>query len=83
MNDPPWVLNCPTLTITRPQPPPIPVTLPPQAPITVPWPRYQVTAAAPPSPPGIIRLAAPPQAPRRTPLPPGLAYMLSDPGVTR
>ena len=29
MNGPPWVLNCPALAITRPQPPPIPVTLSP------------------------------------------------------
>lgn len=79
MNGPPWVLNCPALAITRPQPPPIPVTLSPQPPITVPWPRYQVTGAEPPAPPQVIRLTAPPQAPCRTPLPPVVAYLLSNP----
>lgn len=82
VNDPPWVLNCPTLTTTRPQPQPLPVTLSPQAPVTVPWPRYQATAPPLPAPPGIIRQAAPPQAPRRTLLPPALACLLSDPAVT-
>jgi len=76
---PPWVLQCPVVTITRPQSPAIGVTLPPRAAIDVPWPRCRVTGAAPPPPPRVIRLAAPPQGPWRLPLPPVLRYMLAHP----
>ena len=76
---PPWVLQCPVVTITRPQPAVVAVSLPPRAAITVPWPRCRVTGAAPPPPPRTIRLTAPPQSPWRMPLPGGLRYMLAHP----
>ena len=67
---PPWVLQCPVVTTTRPEPPPIGITAP-QTPaaITVTWPRVRVTQDQPPPAPRVIRLAAPPQHPARHPCP--------------
>ena len=69
---PPWVLACPVVTITRPQPPAISATLPPRAAaIDVPWPRIRVAQDQPPPAPRVIQLAARPQRPWRQPLPNG------------
>ena len=76
---PPWTLNVPVVTIARPQPPAVGITLPPRAAIDVPWPRCRVTQAEPPRPPRVVRLATPPQGPWRLPLPGGLRCMLSGP----
>ena len=77
---PPLVLQWLVVAITRPQPPPVSITLPPSpAVIAVEWPRVRVTGAAPPCPPRVIRLAAPPQGPWRMRLPGGLVYMLAHP----
>ena len=75
---PPWVLACPVVTVTRPQPAAIGVTLRPRA-VAVPWPRLQVTRAEPPRPPRVIRLAARPQGPRRLPLSPVVRDLLALP----
>jgi len=68
---PPWVLACPVVTITRPQPPPCVVMMTQTPAIDVPWPRRQVTQAAPPPAPSVIRLAARPQGPWRLAFPNG------------
>ncbi len=69
---PPRVLREYVVTITRPQPPAIAITLPPApAAITVAWPRIRVTTDQPPPAPAVIRLAARPQGPWRQPLPNG------------
>ena len=69
---PPRVLREYVVTITRPQPPPIAITLPPApAAITVAWPVVRVTGDRPPPAPGVVRLAARPQGPWRQPLPNG------------
>ena len=69
---PPWVLTCPVVTTTRPQPPPIGITAPqPPAAITVAWPRVRVTQDQPPPAPRVIRLTAPSQGPWRVPFPQG------------
>ena len=75
---PPWVLNEPVVTVTRPQPPVTVAILPLGTVIGVPWPRCRVTGAAPPPPPR-VRLATPPQGPWRVALPPALRYMLAHP----
>ena len=80
---PPWTLSVPVVAITRPRPAVVAVSLPPRVAIGVPWPRRQVTRAAPPPAPRVIRLAAPPQGPWRQPLAPVVCYMLSAPDVTR
>ncbi len=66
---PPWVLQCTVVTITRPQPPAIGITLPPRAAIDVAWPRGRVAQDWPPPAPRVIRLAARPQRPARQPCP--------------
>jgi hypothetical protein len=59
---PPWVLRCPVVTITRPQPPDIEVAVrPTPAVLTVAWPRVRVVGDPPPPAPRVIRLAARPQ----------------------
>ena len=69
---PPWTLNVPVVTITRPQPPAIGITAPrTPAVITVAWPRGRVTQDQPPPAPRVIRLTAPPQGPWRVPFPQG------------
>jgi hypothetical protein len=66
----PWVLACPIVAITRPQPPAISVTAPPApAAITVAWPRGRVTQDLPPPAPRVVRLAARPQRHARQPCP--------------
>jgi len=67
---PPWVLRCPVVTITRPQPAVVAVSLPPRVPVVLRWPPLRVTGHIPPAP-GVIRLHAPPQGPWRLPLPQG------------
>jgi hypothetical protein len=69
--DPPWVLQRHVVTVTRPQPPAIGITLPPTVAIDVSWPVVKVTGDPPPPPPRVIRLAAPPQGPWRLPFPGG------------
>ena len=56
-------LSVPVVTITRPQPAVVAVSLPPRAAIvTVPWPRCRVSqAGAAPPPPRVIRLHGPPR----------------------
>ena len=79
---PPFVLNERVVTITRPQPPPISVTLPLDCTLSAPWPPRQVARAEPPRPlpeRDVIRLATPPQGPWRWRLPPVVRYLLSDP----
>lgn len=76
---PPWVLNCRTVVVALPEPPAVAAVLPPRVPVTVAWPRVRVTGDRLPPPPGVIRLAAPPQGPWRLPLPGGLVYMLAHP----
>ncbi len=66
---PPWVLQCPVVTITRPQPPPISITARTPAVITVAWPRVRVAQDRPPPAPAVIRLAARPQRRVRQPCP--------------
>ncbi len=66
---PPWTLNVPVVTITRPQPAIVVVSLPPRAAIDVRWPPIRVVHP-PPAPP-VIPLPAPPQGPCRVPLPLG------------
>ena len=69
---PPRVLREYVVTITRPQPLPITITVPADpAVITVAWPVVRVTGDRPPPAPGVVRLAARPQGPWRLPLPPG------------
>ena len=68
---PPWVLACPVVTITRPPPAVVAVSLPPSAAIDVAWPRIRVTGAAPPPAPRVIHLAARPQGPVRLAFPAG------------
>ena len=77
---PPRVLREYVVTITRPQPAAISITVPrTPAVITVAWPRRQVTHAAPPLPPRVVRLAAPPQGPWRVALAPVVQAMLASP----
>ena len=76
---PPWVLACAELTITRPQPPAIDITLPPRVAIDVPWPRRQVTHATPPPAPRLIQPAVPPQGPWRMPLAAVVRDLLASP----
>lgn len=83
---PPLVLSERVVSITRPQPPPISVSLPVRAVIDVGWPRCQVTRLEPPRPlvkPDAIRLPAPPQGPRRQPLAAVTRYLLAHPEMTR
>ena len=70
---PPWVLQCPVVTITRPQPAVVAASLPPRvATITVRWPPCRVTGPVPPPPPRVILLHGPPRGvPGVWPLPPG------------
>ena len=69
---PPRVLREYVVTITRPQPPPIAITLPPTpAVITVAWPTVRVTGDRPPPAPAVVRLAARPQRPWRLAFPRG------------
>jgi hypothetical protein len=68
---PPWVLRCPVVAVTRPQPPAIGITVRTPAAITVPWPPLRVTQPCPPPAPSVIRLAARPQGPWRLPFPQG------------
>ena len=65
----PWVLQRPVVTITRPQPRAIGITLPPRAAIGVAWPLGRVAQDRPPPVPRVIRLAARPQRPVRQPCP--------------
>jgi hypothetical protein len=80
---PPWTLNEPIVKITRPGPAVVNITRRTPAAITVAWPPVRVTQDQPPPPPGVIRLAAPPQHPARQPLPPVLRDMLSNPLPSR
>jgi hypothetical protein len=70
---PPWVLACPVVAITRPQPPDIEVAVrPTPAVVTVAWPRVRVTGdRLVHRGERVIRLPAPPQGPWRLPLPQG------------
>ena len=79
MRAPPLVLSERIVTITRPQPAPISVSLPPRVTIDVPWPRLRVTGASIPPAPGVIRLHGPPQGPWRQPLPAVVRYLLAEP----
>jgi hypothetical protein len=67
---PPWVLQCRVVTITRPQPPSIGITVPrTPAAITAAWPRGRAAQDRLPPAPRVIRLAARPQRPVRRPCP--------------
>ncbi len=74
------MLQCPVVTVGRPETPAIdaPVPRPPAA-ITVAWPPVRVTQDRLPPPPRVAPLAVPPQGPWRLPLSPVLRYMLSAP----
>ena len=77
---PPWTLTVPVVDVRLPgAEPAVEATLPPRAAIDVPWPRCRVTGSAPPRPPRVIRLAAPPRGPWRVPLAPALRFMLAHP----
>jgi hypothetical protein len=67
------VLQCPVVTITRPQPPDIEVAVrpTPDMEVAVAWPRVRVVGDRPAPAPGVIRLAARPQGPWRLPFPQG------------
>jgi hypothetical protein len=68
----PWVLNCPVVSATLPQPGTIKVTLPQPAPTEVRWPRIRVTGEPPPPPPRVIHLGSVAAGrPFRVPLPGG------------
>ncbi len=77
---PPWVLAWPVVTVTRPQPAAIRVTLPPRADtIIVRWPPRQVRQPCLPPAPRVIRLPAPPQGMQRV----GIVRLWSPPSRTR
>jgi hypothetical protein len=66
---PPWTLNVPVVTITRPQPAVVAVSLATQVPITVRWPPRRVIQPRLPPAPRVIRRPVAPQGP--VPLPGG------------
>jgi hypothetical protein len=76
---PPWVLTEPIISVARPEPPPIEVTVRTPAAITVPWPPGRRVKNEPAPPPAAILLRRLPQGPWRWTLPAATAALLAGP----